>query len=115
MNMLGVYQPDFGYLLDGMIYNLQPGRGGMTCLIFNPVQAKALAKAGWTKDEDGFLQKTTTEKNKKKTYFLIFLGFLMVLNSFIQNLHFTEIIFLEKITFNFRPFYKTIFQKFIIG
>ena len=21
MNMLGVYQPDFGYLLDGMIYN----------------------------------------------------------------------------------------------
>ena len=32
-----------------MIYNLQPGRGGMTCLIFNPVQAKALAKDGWSK------------------------------------------------------------------
>ena len=29
-------------IIDGMIYNLQPGRGGMTCLIFNPVQAKAL-------------------------------------------------------------------------
>ena len=36
-------------IIDGMIYNLQPGRGGMTCLIFNPVQARALAREGWSK------------------------------------------------------------------
>jgi len=45
------YGSDARGILDGMIYNLQPGRGGMTCLIFNPIQAKALAKAGWTKQK----------------------------------------------------------------
>ena len=45
------YGSDAKGILDGMIYNLQPGRGGMTCLIFNPVQARALAKAGWTKQK----------------------------------------------------------------
>ena len=43
------YGSDARGIIDGMIYNLQPGRGGMTCLIFNPVQARALAREGWSK------------------------------------------------------------------
>jgi 2-oxopent-4-enoate/cis-2-oxohex-4-enoate hydratase len=33
MNMLGVYQPDFGYLLDGMVYN--EGEAIRLCNLFS--------------------------------------------------------------------------------
>ena len=45
------YGSDDQGILNALIYNLQPGRGGMTCLILTPTQAKILAKAGWTKQK----------------------------------------------------------------
>jgi hypothetical protein len=36
-------------ILNGLIYNMQPGRGGMTALMLTPNHANILAKAGWTK------------------------------------------------------------------
>jgi hypothetical protein len=37
-------------ILNGIIYNLQPGRGGLSCLILTPVHARILAQKGWTKE-----------------------------------------------------------------
>ena len=37
-------------ILKGIIYNLQPGRGGLSCFILTPVHAKVLADKGWTKE-----------------------------------------------------------------
>jgi hypothetical protein len=38
-------------VLNGLIYNLQPGRGGMTCIMLTPVHANIMARAGWTKQK----------------------------------------------------------------
>jgi hypothetical protein len=43
------YGSDDKGILNGLIYNLQPGRGGMTTFVLTPTHAKILAKAGWTK------------------------------------------------------------------
>lgn len=43
------YGSDDKGILDTLIYNLLPGRSGLTCLLMTPQQAKTLAKKGWTK------------------------------------------------------------------
>ena len=43
------YGSDAQGILNALIYNLQPGRGGMTCIILNPVQADIMGRAGWSK------------------------------------------------------------------
>ncbi|HVN97344.1 MAG TPA: hypothetical protein VMT62_13025 [Syntrophorhabdaceae bacterium] len=43
------YGSDDRGILNGIAYNLQPGRGGLSCFILTPVHAKVLAKKGWTK------------------------------------------------------------------
>ena len=43
------YGSDDKGILDTLIYNLPPGRSGLTCLMMTPHQAKTLAKKGWTK------------------------------------------------------------------
>jgi hypothetical protein len=45
------YGSDDKGILNALIYNLQPGRGGMTCLVLTPTHARILAKAGWTKQK----------------------------------------------------------------
>jgi hypothetical protein len=43
------YGSDDKGLLSTLIYNLPPGRGGLTCLLVTPTQATTLAQKGWTK------------------------------------------------------------------
>lgn len=43
------YGSDDKGLLNTVIYNLPPGRGGLTCLMITPSQARVLAQKGWTK------------------------------------------------------------------
>lgn len=43
------YRSDDKGILDGIIYNIQPGRGGLTCIILTPDHARTLARKGWTK------------------------------------------------------------------
>jgi hypothetical protein len=43
------YGSDDKGILNTLIYNLPPGRSGLTCLLMTPTQAKTLAQAGWTK------------------------------------------------------------------
>jgi hypothetical protein len=45
------YGSDDKGILNGLIYNLQPGRGGMTCFMLTPNHAQILARAGWTKQK----------------------------------------------------------------
>ena len=45
------YSSDEKGILSTVLYNLIPGRGGLTCLVLNPSQAKVLAEKGWTKKE----------------------------------------------------------------
>ncbi|MBN2469014.1 MAG: hypothetical protein JXD19_12810 [Deltaproteobacteria bacterium] len=44
------YGSDDRGILNAVIYNVLPGRGGLTCCIFTPAHAKTLAKNGWTKE-----------------------------------------------------------------
>jgi hypothetical protein len=44
------YSSDDKGILNGIVYNLQPGRGGLSCFMLTPIHAKILAKKGWTKD-----------------------------------------------------------------
>jgi hypothetical protein len=44
------YGSDDRGILNAVIYNVLPGRGGLTCCIFNPTHAKTLAQKGWTKE-----------------------------------------------------------------
>jgi hypothetical protein len=44
------YGSDDKGIIDALIYNLQPGRGGLFCWIITPPHAKVLARKGWTKD-----------------------------------------------------------------
>jgi len=44
------YGSDDSGILNGLIYNLQPGRGGLFCWIVTPQHAKVLARKGWTKE-----------------------------------------------------------------
>ena len=43
------YGSDDKGILGTLIYNLPPGRSGLTCLLMTPTQAKTLAQNGWTK------------------------------------------------------------------
>ncbi|OGA18311.1 MAG: hypothetical protein A3H32_12915 [Betaproteobacteria bacterium RIFCSPLOWO2_02_FULL_63_19] len=43
------YGSDDRGILNTFIYNLQPGRGGLCCLIMTPHHARTLAEKGWTK------------------------------------------------------------------
>jgi hypothetical protein len=43
------YGSDDKGILNTFIYNLQPGRGGLSCLMMTPHHAKTLAGKGWTK------------------------------------------------------------------
>jgi hypothetical protein len=43
------YGSDDKGILGTLIYNLPPGRSGLTCLLMTPTQAKTLAHKGWTK------------------------------------------------------------------
>ncbi len=43
------YGSDDKGILDTFVYNLQPGRGGLSCFIMTPQHAKVLARQGWTK------------------------------------------------------------------
>jgi hypothetical protein len=43
------YGSDDKGLLNSVIYNLSPGRGGLTCLLVTPTQARVLAQKGWSK------------------------------------------------------------------
>ncbi len=43
------YGSDDKGILATWIYNLPPGRSGLTCLLLTPTQAKTLAAKGWTK------------------------------------------------------------------
>ena len=43
------YGSDDRGILNTFIYNLQPGRGGLSCLLVTPHHAKTLARKGWTK------------------------------------------------------------------
>jgi hypothetical protein len=43
------YGSDDKGILNALVYNLQPGRGGMTTFMLTPVHANILSKAGWTK------------------------------------------------------------------
>jgi hypothetical protein len=43
------YGSDDRGILSTLAYNLQPGRGGLSCFILTPVQAKTLAAKGWNK------------------------------------------------------------------
>lgn len=38
-------------IMEGLIYNFAPGRGGLTALIMPPQHARVLAEEGWTKKE----------------------------------------------------------------
>lgn len=38
-------------IMEGLIYNFSPGRGGLTTIIMPPQHASVLAEAGWTKKE----------------------------------------------------------------
>jgi hypothetical protein len=44
------YGSDDKGILNSLTYNLQPGRGGLSCFILTPVHARALVQKGWTKD-----------------------------------------------------------------
>jgi hypothetical protein len=44
------YGSDDKGILNAISYNLQPGRGGLSCFIVTPVHARILAKKGWTKE-----------------------------------------------------------------
>ncbi len=48
-SQLWQYGSDAKGILSTLIYNLLPGRGGLSCLLITPPQAKTLARAGWTK------------------------------------------------------------------
>ncbi|MBI3375718.1 MAG: hypothetical protein HY017_28715 [Betaproteobacteria bacterium] len=48
-SQLWQYGSDDVGILSTLIYNLLPGRGGLSCLLITPPQAKTLAKKGWTK------------------------------------------------------------------
>lgn len=48
-SQLWPYQGDANGILNALIYNLQPGRGGLTCILLPPVHAQTLARAGWNK------------------------------------------------------------------
>jgi hypothetical protein len=48
-SQLWQYGSDDMGILSTLIYNLLPGRGGLSCLLLTPPQAKTLAKKGWTK------------------------------------------------------------------
>lgn len=43
------YGSDDKGILSTVIYNLLPGRSGLTCVLLSPQQAKVLARHGWTK------------------------------------------------------------------
>jgi hypothetical protein len=43
------YGSDDKGILATLIYNLPPGRSGLTCLLMTPTQAKTLAQKGWSK------------------------------------------------------------------
>ncbi|MBI3375716.1 MAG: hypothetical protein HY017_28705 [Betaproteobacteria bacterium] len=43
------YGSDDKGILGTLIYNLPPGRSGLTCLLMTPTQANTLAQKGWTK------------------------------------------------------------------
>ena len=43
------YGSDDKGILNTFIYNLQPGRGGLSCLMMTPHHARTLAGKGWTK------------------------------------------------------------------
>ena len=43
------YGSDDKGMLNTFIYNLQPGRGGLSCLLMTPHHARTLARKGWTK------------------------------------------------------------------
>jgi len=43
------YGSDDRGILATLIYNLPPGRSGLTCLLMTPTQAKTLAQKGWSK------------------------------------------------------------------
>jgi hypothetical protein len=44
------YGSDDRGILNALIYNLQPARGGLFCWIVTPQHAKVMAKKGWTKE-----------------------------------------------------------------
>jgi len=48
-NQIWQYGSDDRGILDTLIYNLPPGRSGLTCLLMNAQHAATLAKKGWTK------------------------------------------------------------------
>ncbi len=43
------YGSDERGILNAIIYNLQPGRGGLSCILLTSVHARILAQKGWTK------------------------------------------------------------------
>jgi hypothetical protein len=45
------YSPDAKGVLNAVIYNIPPARGGITCLLVNPTYARYLKDEGWTKKE----------------------------------------------------------------
>lgn len=59
------YGSDDRGILSALIYNLQPGRGGLFCWIVTPQHAKVLAKKGWTKE---MIKKYITEFARVPAY-----------------------------------------------
>ena len=47
------YGSDDKGILDTFVYNLQPGRGGLSCLLMTPSHARTLARKGWNKRTAG--------------------------------------------------------------
>jgi hypothetical protein len=45
------YSPDTKGVLNAAVYNIPPGRGGITCLLVNPTYARYIADEGWTKKD----------------------------------------------------------------
>jgi len=46
-----LYSADAKGVLNTVIYNIPPAKGGMVCVLVNPTCAKYLADEGWTKKE----------------------------------------------------------------
>jgi hypothetical protein len=49
--LLSVYGPTAKELLDTVVYNVIPGRQGLSCLLINRGRACGMAEEGWTKEQ----------------------------------------------------------------
>jgi hypothetical protein len=63
------YSADGRGVLNAAVYNIPPGRGGMTCVLVNPTFAQILSDEGWTKkDMERFIKEHARSPRHKHWY-----------------------------------------------